>query len=43
MASEANGVMPSRRPELAAPDELWAALADGARAQHETGDLQASR
>jgi hypothetical protein len=45
MASEANGVMPSRPPELAAheTDEPQAALADGARAQHETGDLQASR
>jgi hypothetical protein len=45
MASEANGVMPSRPPELVAheTDELRAALADGARAQHEAGDLQASR
>jgi hypothetical protein len=45
MASEANGVMPSHRPELAAheTDELRAALADGTRAQHEAGDLQASR
>jgi len=45
MASEANGVMPSRPPELVAheTDELRTALADGARAQHEAGDLQASR
>jgi hypothetical protein len=45
MASEANGVMPSRGPELVAheTDELRAALADGARAQHEAGDLGASR
>ena len=37
--------MPSRRLELVTheADELKAALADGARAQHETGDLQASR
>jgi hypothetical protein len=45
MASEADAekVKPSRRLELVPPDELRAALADGARAQHETGDLQASR
>lgn len=35
--------MPSRRLELVHPDELKAALADGVRAQHEVGDLQASR
>ena len=37
--------MPSRRLELVTheTDELKAALADGARAQHEAGDLQASR
>ncbi len=35
--------MPSRRLELVPPDELKAALADGVRAQHEAGDLQASR
>ena len=35
--------MPPRRPELVHPDELRAALADGARALHEAGDLQASR
>jgi hypothetical protein len=35
--------MPSRRLELVHPDELNAALADGARAQHEAGDLHASR
>ena len=37
--------MPSRRLELVTheADELKAALADGARAQHEAGDLQASR
>ena len=35
--------MPSRRLELVPPDELKAALADGIRAQHEAGDLQASR
>ena len=35
--------MPSRRLELIPPDELKAALADGIRAQHEAGDLQASR
>jgi hypothetical protein len=33
----------SSRLELVPPDELQAALADGARAQHEAGDLQASR
>jgi hypothetical protein len=43
MTSEAGGSMPSRRLELVAPDELKAALADGVRAQHEAGDLQASR
>ena len=35
--------MPPRRLELVPPDELKAALADGIRAQHEAGDLQASR
>ena len=35
--------MPSRRLELVPPDELKAALADGTRALHEAGDLQASR
>ena len=35
--------MPSRRLELVPPDELKAALADGVRARHEAGDLQASR
>ena len=35
--------MPSRRLELVPADELKAALADGGRAQHEAGDLQASR
>ena len=35
--------MPSRRLELVPADELESALADGARAQHEAGDLQASR
>ena len=35
--------MPSRRLELVPADELKAALADGSRAQHEAGDLQASR
>jgi len=35
--------MPSRRLELVPPDELKGALADGIRAQHEAGDLQASR
>ena len=35
--------MPSRRLELVPADELKAALADGFRAQHEAGDLQASR
>ena len=45
MTSEADGVMPSRRLELVADqaDELRSALADGARAQHEDGDLLASR
>src|SRR5580700_1799166 len=45
MTSEADGVMPSRRLELVADqaDELAAALADGSRAQHEDGDLLASR
>ncbi len=37
--------MPARRLELVSDraDELAAALADGARAQHEDGDLQVSR
>ena len=45
MTSEADGGMPARRLELVADqaDELAAALADGARAQHEDGNLQASR
>jgi hypothetical protein len=45
MTSEADGVTPSRRLELVSQeaDELRAALADGARAQHEAGDLEASR
>src|SRR6516162_2934027 len=45
MASEADGVKPSRRLEVVTQqtEELRAALADGARAQHEAGDLQASR
>jgi hypothetical protein len=43
MTGEAGGSMPSRRLELVSPDELKAALADGVRAQHEAGDLQASR
>src|SRR5215469_18503739 len=45
MAREADAgeVKPSSRLELVPADELQAALADGARAQHETGDLQASR
>jgi hypothetical protein len=43
MTGEAGGAMPSRRLELVHPDELKAALADGVRAQHEAGDLQASR
>jgi len=43
MTGEAGGTMPSRRLELVPPDELKGALADGIRAQHEAGDLQASR
>jgi len=45
MAREADAekVKPSRRLESVPSDELKAALADGARAQHEAGDLQASR
>ena len=45
MAGEADGVMPSRRLELVADqaEELAAALADGARAQHEDGDLLGER
>src|SRR6201989_1766031 len=43
MTGEAGGTMPSRRLELVPPDKLKAALADGVRAQHEAGDLQASR
>jgi hypothetical protein len=45
MTSEADGVTPSRRLELVSQeaDELRAALADGARAQHEAGDLEAGR
>ena len=35
--------MPSRRLELVHQDELRTALADGTRALHEAGDLQASR
>src|SRR6266581_7672823 len=43
MTSEAGRTMPSRRLELVPADELEAALADGVRAQHEAGELQASR
>jgi hypothetical protein len=43
MTGEADGVMPSRRLELVSPHELQAALADGACALHEAGDLRASR
>jgi hypothetical protein len=43
MTGEAGGARPSRRLELVPADELKAALADGVRAQHEAGDLQASR
>jgi hypothetical protein len=45
MTGEADGVMSSRRLELVADeaDELADALADGARALHADGDLQASR
>src|SRR5689334_24892473 len=43
MTGEAGGAMPSRRLELVHPDELNAALADGIRAHHEAGDLQARR
>jgi len=48
MTSEAGGALPSRRLELipgqaGQADDLQAALAAGARAQHSDGDLQASR
>jgi hypothetical protein len=43
MTTEAGGAMPSRRLELVPANELRATLADGVRAQHEAGDLQASR
>jgi hypothetical protein len=45
MTSGTDGVVPSRRLELVAgqADELKAALAAGARAQHEDGNLEASR
>jgi hypothetical protein len=45
MKGEAGGAMAVRRLELVAQqgDELQAALAEGARAQHAAGDLQASR
>src|SRR6476660_214112 len=45
MTSGADGVKPSRRLELVTreADELKAALATGARNQHEDGNLQASR
>ncbi|HTQ89289.1 MAG TPA: hypothetical protein VMK84_07325 [Streptosporangiaceae bacterium] len=45
MTSEADGATPSRRLGLVSQeaDELQAALADGARAQYEAGDLEASR
>jgi hypothetical protein len=45
MTSGTDGVVPSRRLELVTgqADELKAALAAGARAQHEDGNLQASR
>jgi hypothetical protein len=43
MTGEADGVMPSRRLELVSPHELQAALAAGARALREAGDLRASR
>src|SRR5271154_2157305 len=45
MMGEAGGAMAVRRLELVAQqgDELQAALAEGARAHHTAGDLQASR
>src|SRR5690349_20039320 len=43
MTGEAGGAMSSRRLGLVSPYELQAALADGARALHEAGDLRASR
>lgn len=43
MTREADGVMAARRLELVRPDDLRALLAEGTRAQHEDGDLEAGR
>jgi hypothetical protein len=43
MTREADGVMPARRLELVRPGDLRALLAEGTRAQHEDGDLEAGR
>ncbi|HEV2536941.1 MAG TPA: hypothetical protein VGU21_05465 [Streptosporangiaceae bacterium] len=43
MTREADGAMPARRLELVRPGDLRALLAEGTRAQHEDGDLEAGR
>src|SRR3954447_19188783 len=43
MTREADGAMPARRLELVRPGDLRALLAEGTRAQHDDGDLEAGR
>ena len=43
MTSEADGAMAARRLELVRPGDLRALLAEGTRAQHDDGDLEAGR
>jgi hypothetical protein len=43
MTREADGAMTARRLELVRPGDLRALLAEGTRAQHEDGDLEAGR
>src|SRR5689334_8168070 len=43
MTREADGAMSARRLELVRPGDLRALLAEGTRAQHEDGDLEAGR
>src|SRR5579859_5728582 len=43
MTREADGAMAARRLELVRPGDLRALLAEGTRAQHEDGDLEAGR
>ena len=43
MTREADGAMAARRLELVRPGDLRALLAEGTRAQHDDGDLEAGR